>query len=90
MQKTNNAAAAGIAGAVLGAGATAAAMVLSDKKKREKIAVKISALKKQGEKVADHLTKRADQLAGEAKKISSEERNFAREVKDQTEKEISS
>lgn len=46
--KNPNTAAAGVAGAIIGAAATAAALTLSDKKKRQKFTNKVQELKKIG------------------------------------------
>lgn len=55
--------ASGIAGAVVGAAATAAVMAMSDKKTREKVVGTFNNLKAQGQKKMGELTNQAKEVA---------------------------
>lgn len=60
--KNNNALAAGVAGAIIGAAATAAAIALADEKNRKKAEEVLAGLEKEGSKVFKEISKRAMEL----------------------------
>lgn len=72
-----NPAATGLAGAIVGAVATAAAIALSDEKNRKKAEDFLKDLKERGEKGLEQLKKEAEKIgnqiqkAGEPKKLKS-------------------
>ncbi len=69
--KGSNSLATGVAGAIIGAAAAAAAMFLSDGKNRKKAEKVLSELEKKGDSVLKEITKKALQLkdAVEPKKV---------------------
>lgn len=75
-KKANSAAVAGLAGAVIGAAATAAAIVLADEKNRKRAESILKDLQKQGNKVLKEISKRAMELKdmGEPKKLTGKKR----------------
>lgn len=76
-----SAAAAGIAGALIGAGITVAAIALSDKKNREKVAAKLNDAKKYASDMMDKTNKKVDEAASEIEKEIKEEKKIYTESK---------
>ena len=74
---SNSAAVAGVAGAIIGAAATAAAIALSDEKNRKKAESILKDLQKEGNKMIKEISKRALELKDRAEKALPE----AKEVK---------
>lgn len=85
MQKTRNTtAAAGIAGAIIGAGVTAAAVALSDKKTREKISARIVDVKKKAEKALENAGNKTETLSKDAKKVLEDEKKMLEDIPPKT------
>lgn len=85
-EKKNDAGAAvaGVAGAIIGAAATAAAIALADEKNRKKAEGILKDLQKQGNKVLKEISKRAMELKdrGEAElKVKAEPKKIANKKK---------
>lgn len=81
MQKSRNTtAAAGIAGAIIGAGVTAAAVALSDKNTRKKISARIVDVKKQAEKALHNAGKKAETLGKDAGKVMEAEKKMIEDI----------
>lgn len=83
--KDAGAAVAGVAGAIIGAAATAAAIALADEKNRKKAEGILKDLQKQGNKVIKEITKRAMELKDLKDKALPE----AKEVKKTSKKKTS-
>ena len=71
--KDAGAAVAGVAGAIIGAAATAAAIALSDEKNRKKAESILKDLQKQGNKVIKEITKRAMELKDKSDEVISKD-----------------
>ena len=69
-KKASSSAVAGVAGAIIGAAATAAAIALSSEKNRKKAEQILKDLQKQGDKVLKEITRRAMELR-EPKKLTA-------------------
>ena len=69
--KDAGAAVAGVAGAIIGAAATAAAIALSNEKNRKKAESILKDLQKQGNKVIKEITKRAMELKDKSDEVIS-------------------
>ncbi len=70
---------AGLTGAILGAGAVASFIVLTDKKKRENAANKLKMAKDQGEKVVNHLMQKKAEVIRDIEKNLDMEKKFVDE-----------
>ena len=68
-KKGINPAATGLAGAIVGAVATAAAIALSDEKNRKRAEDFLMDLKERGEKGLEQLKKEAEKIGGQIQKI---------------------
>lgn len=72
-KKIANSAVAGVAGAIIGAAATAAAIALSSEKNRKKAEQILKDLQKEGNKVIKEITKRAMELKDKSDEVLSKE-----------------
>lgn len=72
-KKEFNSAAAGVAGAIIGAAATAAAIALSSEKNRKKAEAILKDLQKEGNKVIKEISKRALELKDKSDDVLSKE-----------------
>lgn len=81
-KKDAGVAVAGVAGAIIGAAATAAAIALSDEKNRKKAESILKDLQKQGNKVIKEITKRAMELKDKSDEgLKSEPKKLASKKK---------
>lgn len=92
MQKATKTTAAGVAGVIIGAGITAAAVALSDKNTRKKVGQGIVNVKKQAEKAIKNAKSKAvdkkEVIQKDLKKIDDEEKRMAEDLTRKTEHPI--
>lgn len=72
-KKGLNPLATGVAGAIIGAAAAAAAIALSDEKNRKKVENVLEGLQKEGNKVLKEISKKAFQLKDAVKKTATKQ-----------------
>lgn len=72
-KKGLNPLATGVAGAIIGAAAAAAAIALSDEKNRKKVENVLGSLQKQGDAVLKEISKKAFQLKDAVKKTATKQ-----------------
>lgn len=82
--KKSTATVAGITGAIIGAGVTAAAVALSDKDTRKKVTNKLMDVKKQAEHAISDVRKKADDAGTEAGKMIESQKKTVEDVTTKT------